>query len=342
MSSSLVSMHPASSSWRRRVERDSTRILLASIRQATEPLVHSPPHFHARIECQHTDVAALHGYAEEPRHPRIRICHAEPRPFGHTGSKAVCAAMRASRRSSASQRPVRSPPARSCRAGAGTARVAVARPAPPTPRWAPCQSTGPPSRPRCLAPDSSCADSTSNCLRCVTAVSCINSSMLACAPPSNSNIGSSAWPLPASIRLICARSLRWTNFKAVFALRSFMAVSSSKNSGWQARFCRTHLETAVSISNYAWDITSRRATMVKGEIDMRRTFSAQQGEILRRVTNFGLSAVCVRVAHQLSDLPVGFSLNGLHRSIVYTQRLGYRYAIESSLCKRRGILSVAA
>jgi len=26
-------------------------------------------------------------------------------------------------------------------------------------------------------------------------------------------------------------------------------------SGWQARFCRTHLETAASSSNYAWDIT---------------------------------------------------------------------------------------
>ena len=31
-------------------------------------------------------------------------------------------------------------------------------------------------------------------------------------------------------------------------------------SGWQARFCRTHLETAASSSNYAWDIT-RSATI---------------------------------------------------------------------------------
>ena len=57
------------------------------------------------------------------------------------------------------------------------------------PRWAPCQSTGPPSRPRCSAPASSCADGTSSCSTSATAVSCINSSMLACAPSSNSSIG---------------------------------------------------------------------------------------------------------------------------------------------------------
>jgi len=38
-----------------------------------------------------------------------------------------------------------------------------------------------------------------------------------------------------------------------------MAVSSSMVSGQQARFCRTHLETAASSSNYAWDITHSEA-----------------------------------------------------------------------------------
>ena len=60
--------------------------------------------------------------------------------------------------------------------------------------------------------------------------------------------------------MTCARSLRCTIFQAVFALGFFTAVSMSMVSGWQARFCRTQLETAASSSNYAWDFTAMPAS----------------------------------------------------------------------------------
>ena len=101
---------------------------------------------------------------------------------------------------------------------------------------------------------------------------------LACAPSSNSSIGSSACPLPAKTRLICARSLRCTTFIDGFALRSSMAVSFGSSVEVGKSDSVEFAGNRRLSSNYAWDITTTRLAehAPRRDVAERRQLLAQE------------------------------------------------------------------